>query len=44
MLSTTISEMRVKPQAMGGRNALPLTDNAEGEEIVSTLYESIGSS
>ena len=27
-------ERIIKPQANGGRNGLPLTDNAEGEEIV----------
>ena len=32
--STTILEIGVKPQAIGGRNGLPLTRNGEGEEIV----------
>ena len=32
--STTILEIGVKPQAIGGRNGLPLTSDVEGEEIV----------
>ena len=37
--STTILEIGVKPQAIGGRNGLPLTGNAEGEDIIFTLSE-----
>ena len=29
----------VEPQAIGGRNGLPLTGNAEGEEIIYALSE-----
>lgn len=37
--STTTAEMQVKPQVNGGRSGMPLTGNAEGEEIVSSLIE-----
>lgn len=33
------TEKFVKPQAIGGRNGLPLAGKAEGEEIVSSLFE-----
>ena len=39
LLSKTISEMRVKPQAYGGRNSSPLIRNGKGEEIVCTRFE-----
>ena len=34
-----LSCKRVKPQAIGGRKGLPLTGNAEGEEIVYARWE-----